>query len=115
MWHACATNGMIASYIGVEVSSEVSVPLAQKQSFQSLSMRSPTREAIGVVCLRSFGVDETVARVLVPVGACKGLNKGENNFTSAALGVWRRWEYLQRSFLSFSIRVARVSYIGVPA
>ena len=37
------------------------------------------------------------------------------DFTSAALGVWRRWEYLQRSFISFSIRVARVSYIGVLA
>ena len=34
MWHACASNGTIASYIGVEVSSEVSVPLAQKQSLQ---------------------------------------------------------------------------------
>ena len=55
MWHACAINGMIASYIGVEVSSEVSVPLAQKQSFQSPSMRSPTREAIGVSFPQSFG------------------------------------------------------------
>ena len=78
LWHACAINGMIASYIGVEVSSEVSVPLAQKQSFQSPSMRSPTREAIGVVCLRSFGVDETVAWVLSTRGCIQRISQGEN-------------------------------------
>ena len=78
MWHACAINGMIASYIGVEVSSEVSVPLAQKQSFQSPSMRPPTREAIGVVCLRSFGVDDTVAWVLSTRGCVQRISQGEN-------------------------------------
>ena len=77
---------MIASYIGVEVSSEVSVPLAQKQSFQSPSMRSPTREAIGVVCLRSFGVDETVAWVLSTRGCVQRTSQKGEQFYLGCVG-----------------------------